>query len=145
MFRTCRKSSPRTSVRTEREVLDILSCNVLPSLSTNIVYKYGAKTAQTDQNDLFVSATFVAPIRVDIYDDEGSNIALDDYSAFQEVASDVPGVMVSDTSDYLESFLERESYVEAHSGQSLRHYVIYSYTAGVIHILSNNSPSLEIM
>ena len=129
----------------DREIIDILSCNIIPGLSTTLIFSFGSISKVDNDEKYFTSALFAAPVRVDAYDDEGSNLSFESESGFIKVTDNIPGLIVSKESKYLKEYLEKEDWVEAHSGETLSHYVLWSYGGGVIHILSSHSPILEVL
>ena len=138
----CMSTNPLHYKNNIKEVIEILSCSVIPGVSANLTFSFGSFEKSEDERK-FVSALFPAPVRVDMFDDEGSNISFESETGFERVSNTVPGVIQSKKSKYLEDFLKSESFVEAHSGEQLTHYVVWSYGGGVVHILSANRPTLE--
>jgi len=127
----------------KEEIIEIITCTVVPGISATLLFSFGAIESKTDEDRKFVSALFAAPIRVDVFDDEGSNLAFESEKQFEKVSATIPGVIRSKKSKYLSDYLKREDWVEAHSGEDIAHYVIWSYGGGVVHILSANPPILE--
>jgi hypothetical protein len=127
----------------DKEILEVLSCTVVPQLSAHMTFSFGSVKPDAKEGRRFASILFACPIRVDMYDDEGSNLEFESETNFIPISKEIPGVLASSKSKYLKEFLEKEYWVEAHSGKELTHYVVWSYGGGVVHVLSTSPPTLE--
>jgi len=133
-------TSPLHHKNNDKEIVDILSCNWTVGPSLAITISYCDKTKTEDKE--FVQLVFSDPVRVDIYEDEGRNLSFDDAKCFEKVSEEIPGILKSKSSKYLNLYLKNEPVAESFYSEDLSHFVIWSYASGVIHVLANNEAEL---
>ena len=99
-----------------------------------------SENANEEKIILKTEVNFASPARVDFYSDEGYDQSFKDSDLFEIVDSNVPGLIVSGKSVYLDEYKRKEEWAAICHKEDFRHFVVWSYGSGVIHILSDIDP-----
>lgn len=139
-------TSPLHYKNNEEEIYEITSLQDTED-GFRVEFNYGpVKTSKNADLKLEVKKAeviFYSPVRLDYYSDEGFNQSFVDVEKFEKLDKNFPGVIFANESVYLNDYKIKEEWASICHEQNFRHFVVWSYWAGVIHILSDIDPIIK--
>ncbi len=139
-------TNPLHHTNVEKEIYEISSMASTDD-GFKICFKFGpyqtSENANSEKLVEFAEVIFQGPVRVDYYSDEGFNQSFNDAEHFEKVDEGIPGLIVADGSTYLNEYKNKEEWAAICHEDGFRHFIVWSYGSGVIHVLSDIDPLVK--